>query len=182
MRLGYNTNGFAHHRLEDALAVLAELGYASVALTLDHGALDPYDPGVHEQCDRVRRLLEKLRLRCVIETGARFLLDPRRKHQPTLLSEAPAERERRLDFLRRAIGLAQILDADAVSFWSGTPVGDAGEEAWWTRLVDGCRALCDEADKKNVRLAFEPEPNMFVDTMAKFAELYEGAWIIRVSA
>ena len=34
-RLGYNTNGLAHHRLDDALALLADSGYEGIALTLD---------------------------------------------------------------------------------------------------------------------------------------------------
>jgi L-ribulose-5-phosphate 3-epimerase len=35
LRFGYGMNGFADHRLDDALAVIAELGYAGVALTLN---------------------------------------------------------------------------------------------------------------------------------------------------
>ena len=37
MKLGYNTNGLAHHRLVDAIELLADLGYQSVAITLDAG-------------------------------------------------------------------------------------------------------------------------------------------------
>ncbi len=56
MRLGYNTNGLAHHRLLDAIALLADEGYESVALTLDAGALDPYEspPALALQVDSVR--------------------------------------------------------------------------------------------------------------------------------
>ena len=172
MLLGYNTNGFAHHRLEDALHILADLGYSSVAITLDYHALNPFDPDLSRQCERIGDLLAQLRLRCVIETGARYLLDPRRKHQPTLLGASEKERERRSDFLRRSIEIAQILNADAVSFWSGTPSEPAPENECWSRLVDGCRRLCDAAAKRDVRLAFEPEPGMFIDTMAKFEELH----------
>ena len=47
MRLGYNTNGLAHHRLLDAIDLLADEGYQSIAITLDASALDPYeDPQV----------------------------------------------------------------------------------------------------------------------------------------
>src|SRR3954447_14035675 len=102
MRLGYNTNGFAHHRLEDALTILAELGYESVALTLDWHALNPFEPDLLGRTYAVRRLLERLGLRCVIETGARFLLDARRKHQPTLLSRREEDWKERLEFLYRA--------------------------------------------------------------------------------
>ena len=41
MLLGYNTNGLAHHDLFDAVGLLAEIGYRSVAITIDHGALPP---------------------------------------------------------------------------------------------------------------------------------------------
>src|SRR5439155_19754352 len=83
------------------------------------------------------------------------------------------ERARRLDFLRRAVGIGHELGADAVSFWSGasrdgTPAADLLD-----RLAEGCGQLSDCAAKRSVRLAFEPEPGMFIDTMERFAELRE---------
>jgi L-ribulose-5-phosphate 3-epimerase len=173
MRLGYNTNGFAHHRLEDALSILAELSYRSVALTLDHHALNPYDPDTPRQLPVICDQLKRLGLAVVVETGARFLLDPRRKHQPTLLSADADQRARRLDFLCRAVDMAAALQAEAVSFWSGTATEPAEDALLMDRLVDGCRQLCAHAEERQVRLAFEPEPGMFLDTMTRWAELHE---------
>lgn len=171
MLLGYNTNGMAHHRLEDALPILTALGYRSVALTLDYHALDPFSETTARQKETVRRILERAGLRSVVETGARFLLDPWRKHQPTLLSRDEADRERRLDFLRRAVDLAADLGSDAVSFWSGRAEAPEDEEVLLGRLADGCALLCRHAERRGVRLAFEPEPGMLIDTMPRFAEL-----------
>jgi sugar phosphate isomerase/epimerase len=172
MRFGYNTNGFAHHPLEQTLAILAKLGYGSVAITLDHSCLNPFDPDAIAQAQRIRTLLEELQLRCVVETGARFLLDPWRKHQPTLLSSEASERRRRRDFLIRAVDLAVQLGADAVSFWSGTPQGEESYDILMQRLVKGCQCLCDHAAGVGMKLAFEPEPGMFIDSMPAFAELH----------
>jgi sugar phosphate isomerase/epimerase len=173
MLFGYNTNGFAHHHLEHALIALGKLRYRSVAITLDHHSLNPYDPAQLEMIPRTRGLLEFLHLRSVIETGARFLLDPWQKHQPTLLSRYSRCRKKRQEFIRLAIDIAKGLGADVVSLWSGTPLDNPEESILWKRLVDGCLHLCDYAEKPNIRLAFEPEPGMFIDTMTRFAELKE---------
>ena len=57
----YNTNGLAHHRLLDAIDLLADEGYSSVAITLDAGALDPYeDPSfLARQVQQVRSALDR---------------------------------------------------------------------------------------------------------------------------
>ena len=174
MFLGYNTNGFAHHRLEDAVEIIAELGYAGVGLTLDVHHLDPF---AEDPTGRIRILHGQFKthgLQCVIETGARFLLDSRRKHQPTLISATAEERGRRIKFLEDCIAYAGRgdLEAGCVSFWSGTAADDANEQESMKRLTDGCRFLADWAAVNGVRLAFEPEPGMFIDTMDKFAELH----------
>jgi sugar phosphate isomerase/epimerase len=173
MIYGYNTNGFAHHELEDALAILAGLGYGSIALTLDYHVLNPFEPNLPGRVADLRELLEELHLRSVVETGARFLLDPWRKHQPTLLSGEAAGREARLDFLRRAVRVAGELGSDAVSFWSGAAEDDAPPAVLMDRLAEGCHRLCEYAARRGVRLAFEPEPGMFIDTMDLFAVLRE---------
>ncbi|MBL1067786.1 sugar phosphate isomerase/epimerase [Streptomyces sp. 7-21] len=171
LRFGYGTNGFASHRLTDALDVIAGLGYDGVALTVDHPHLDPFASDVAAQTAAVRRRLEALGLAVVVETGARYALDPWRKHQPNLVSAEPEGRERRVDLLRRAVRIAEDLGAEAVSFWSGTPPRGTSEEEGWQRLVPGVAAVVEEAERRGVVCAFEPEPGMFVDTLDGVLEL-----------
>lgn len=175
--LGYNTNGLAHHRLDEALVGLAELGYRGVAITPDVGGLDPYRPRPGEVRELAGRARE-LGLALAVETGARFLLDPRRKHRPSLLEASAAERERRVDFLRRSVDLAAELGAGVVSIWSGSAPGGeradsgaAAPEELWDRLCRGIEAALGHARSRNVRLAFEPEPGMFVERPAGYLEL-----------
>ena len=175
MRLGYNTNGLAHHRLLDAIELLADEGYSSVAITLDAGALDPYEePAIlARQVQQVRVALDRYGLARVVETGARYLLNPRAKHDPTLMDPNPARRESRCDFLRRSIDLAKALGADAVSFWSGRSPEPVNEAEGIARLAEALKPVIGHAERFAVPLAFEPEPGMFIDTLARFASLDE---------
>jgi sugar phosphate isomerase/epimerase len=174
MRLGYNTNGLAHHDLIDALELLADLGYRSVAITMDHGALNPFREQVlRTQLPEVRATLIRHNMSNVIETGARYLLNPRVKHEPTLMSEHAADRQVRIDFLCRAIDIAAELQSDCVSCWSGILRSPLTAEDGMRRLCDGLRPVLEHAERRNVVIGFEPEPGMFIATMADFAHLLQ---------
>jgi L-ribulose-5-phosphate 3-epimerase len=171
MLLAYNTNGLAHHDLLDAIRLLADIGYQGISITLDHGALNPYDEQLDAQLAAVAAALEQHHLRCVIETGARFLLDPRTKHEPTVVTADSAGRARRVDFLCRAIDIAAHLNADCVSLWSGVVHDGAGRLEAMSHLVEGLSTVLAHADEKAVNLAFEPEPGMLIDTLASYEKL-----------
>jgi sugar phosphate isomerase/epimerase len=161
MRFAYNTNGLQNHRLDHALGLLAEAGYDGVALTLDHCHLDPLAPMLSKRALMLRAQLADLGLGSVVETGARFLLDPRRKHEPTLVSPTQAERDRRIEFLCEAIDVAHVLGSECVSFFAGIPHELPAAEARAV-LLDGIERLRDYARVREVVIALEPEPGMAI--------------------
>ncbi|MDR6787706.1 sugar phosphate isomerase/epimerase [Sphingomonas sp. BE138] len=171
LRFAYNTNGAANHRLDDALRLIADCGYDGVALTLDHHHLDPFAPTWERETERIAALLADLRLGSVIETGARYLLDPRRKHEPTLLAPEADGRARRVAFLHRALDIAAMLGSETVSFWAGVPQPgvDRAEAHRW--LDEGVARVLDHAEKAGVDASFEPEPGMLVETVADYDAL-----------
>jgi L-ribulose-5-phosphate 3-epimerase len=165
---GYVTNGFRDHFLEDIFTILAELGYRGVGITLDVGHLHPYRSG-RAEVEAVRESLQKYGLQPVVETGARYVLDPRRKHWPTLISAVG--REWRRDFLHKGLEIAQGLGAKVVSLWSGARDPAVDREASWRFLVEGVSALEKDARARGLVLGFEPEPGMFVSDLAGYREL-----------
>ncbi|MBE9571000.1 MAG: sugar phosphate isomerase/epimerase [Proteobacteria bacterium] len=169
--LGYNTNGFNCHCLKSTLEIIAGLGYRCVAITLDHCALNPYQPDLEQEIESVKGMLKQYDLSCVIETGARFLLDPWHKHEPTLISGESKRRKYRLDFLKKAVNIGAKLDAKAISFWSGKKSENVDDENAWKWLVSGCRELSACAEKQGIPLAFEPEPGMFIETLYEYQKL-----------
>ncbi len=171
LRFAYNTNGTANHRLDDAIDLIAEAGYQGVALTLDIHHLDPFAENWLQEAQRVSSRLQRLGLGSVIETGARFLLDPKAKHEPTLVSGDAAGRARRTGFLKRAVDIAAILHSEAVSFWAGVPKPgiDPDEARGWLR--EGLTEVVAYAAEQKVVACLEPEPGMLIETLDDYAAL-----------
>jgi sugar phosphate isomerase/epimerase len=167
MFLGYNTNGMAHHDLFEAVELMSEIGYRGAAITIDHGALWPRDKGIGKNIIRLKNLLRDLEMHSAIETGARFLLDPRVKHEPTLVSADP---RRRIDFYKYAVDCAAELGSDCVSLWSGTVRDGVSRHEAEKRLARGLDEVLDYAAGQGVVIALEPEPGMLIDSTGRFED------------
>lgn len=172
MLLGYNTNGLAHHDPQQALELLADIGYQSVALTLDHQWLNPFHADWRRQLQQLAQLLPQLGLACTLETGARFLLDPRRKHWPPLVV-TPALAEPRRNLIRHAMEVAGPLGAKVISIWSGTAPDGLDDQTVLDNLTANLELLLREAERYDVILGFEPEPGMAIDTMRRWERLQQ---------
>lgn len=171
LRFGYGSNGLADLRLDDALRLLADLGYDGVGLTLDHMHLDPLAPGLAARTRRLAHRLDDLGLGVTVETGARYVLDPRRKHGPSLLDPDPDGRARRVDLLIRSVRVAADLGAHAVHCFSGTLPDGTDEDTGWNRLAEALTPVLEAADAAGVPLAVEPEPGHLLATLADFHHL-----------
>lgn len=172
LKIGYISNGFADHSLEQMAELLRRFGYQGIGITLGFPHLDPFHVS-RARLAEVRRLLEAGALEPVIETGARYVLDPHRKHRPSLVSVDAKGREQRIAYYRRAVEIAAELGAPLVSLWSGTPQPGIHADRSWTRLVEGLRTVCDYAAERGVQIGFEPEPGMFVENLAGWRSLRE---------
>ncbi|WP_255950651.1 sugar phosphate isomerase/epimerase family protein [Streptomyces odontomachi] len=171
LRFGYGTNGLTDLRLDDALGLLADLGYRGVGLTLDHMHLDPLAPDLADRTRRVARRLDRLGLGVTVETGARYVLDARRKHGPALLDPDPEGRAARADLLIRAVRVGAELGAHAVHCFSGITPDGTDEPTAWKRLADAFAPVLDAAGAAGMPLAVEPEPGHLVATLADFHRL-----------
>ncbi|MEV0010571.1 sugar phosphate isomerase/epimerase family protein [Streptomyces sp. NPDC051840] len=171
LRFGYGTNGLTDLRLDDALGLLADLGYDGVGLTLDHMHLDPLADDLPARTRRLARRLTALGLGVTVETGARYVLDPRRKHGPSLLDPDPDGRAARVGLLLTAVEVAAGLGAHAVHCFSGIlPPGTTPDTAW-NRLTDALAPVLDACHRAGISLAIEPEPGHLLATLADFHQL-----------
>jgi sugar phosphate isomerase/epimerase len=171
LRAAYGTNGLTDLRLTDALALLADLGYDGVALTLDHMHLDPLAPDLAARTREVAARAARLGLATAVETGARYVLDPRRKHGPTLLDHDPEARAVRAGLLRTAVRVAADLGATAVHCFSGTPPDGTPGDLAYKRLAEALTPVLEAAGDAGVPLAVEPEPGHLLGDLAGFHRL-----------
>jgi sugar phosphate isomerase/epimerase len=172
MKLAYNSNGWRGRSIAATAEALARLGYDAIELSPQRDQFGP-ETWSQAEAERISTIVSNAGLQiCNLHVGASDLLGADILHEPWLISRSADDRGRRLDLNRRAIDFAAALGTNLVCFTSGPlpPLASAGES--WQRLADGVMECLAHAAAHGIRIAIEPEPELFIRSSMDFLELY----------
>lgn len=176
MDLSFASNAFKRNTLEEAIDLLAAIGYRGVELMADlhHAHPDALTP--QRSRDLRKRLADHGMFVSNVNAFTGFACGtdarPGDTYHPTWLESDLTYRQRRIDHTRRCIEVAAAFDCRTISLQPGGPlIGTplTREEAG-RRFADGIAACLDTARSHDVLLAVEPEPGLFIQTTQEYLD------------
>jgi sugar phosphate isomerase/epimerase len=170
IRLAFSSNAFKKNTLNEAIDSIAAIGYRGVEVMADVPHALPAKLNADGR-QKILRRIESTGLRAS-NVNAFTLFACGDTYHPTWIEEDPRLRETRIEHTIGAIQLAAAIGAATVSLQPGGPLigtslsrDQAGE-----RFAEGLSRVLPEAQKRNVILAVEPEPGLFIETAGEYLE------------
>ena len=168
MPLAFSTNAFKKNTIFEAVDAIAAIGYTGVELMADVPHAHPTSFTV-DQRDKLHRQLARLNITVSNVNAFTHFADGDTYH-PTWIEDDAARREVRVVHTLNSITLAAEFKAKTLSLQPGGPtIGTtitrplAGQ-----RFAEGLSRVLPSAREKNVILAIEPEPGLFIETAAEY--------------
>jgi len=170
IRLSYSTFGLTNLDFLDAIDAVDRAGYEGIEISFHRDQFNPFNID-DDYLAAVRQRLAARRVKAACVATASHFFDPHRPHEPSLMALEKAARKRRIDLVKRGIHVARKLGVNLVTFGSGflrddhvaNPQVDPGE-----LLVDSIHECLREIrGDEDMTLLIEPEPGMYIETMAE---------------
>jgi sugar phosphate isomerase/epimerase len=169
-RLAFSTNAFKKNTLDEAIDFIAGIGYGGVELMADlHHAYPPTMDAARRSQTQRHLAVEKLP---VSNINAFTLFACGDTYHPTWIEDDAAQREARIEHTLNCIDLAADFGARTISLQPGGPtIGTTiSRDLAAQRYAEGLTRVLPRAKEKNLILAIEPEPGLFIETAAEYLE------------
>jgi len=170
LQLAFSTNAFKKNTLEQAIDAIAAIGYRGVEIMADLPHAYPPDmPPARRQA-----VLSQIRDRGmrVSNVNAFTLFAQGDTYHPTWIEDDPKKRELRVIHTMACIELAYDLGAKTMSLQPGGPLIGTSitRDLAAARFAEGLCRVLPIAQARNIILAIEPEPGLFIETAAEYLE------------
>jgi len=168
IKLSYCTFGLTALSLPDAIAAVHRAGYPGIELSFHREQFNPFNLD-HGALARLRRLFDSISLTPACVATASHFFTPSRPHEPSLISIDLAGRKRRIDLVKRGIGVARQLGIPLVTFGSGfvraEHIANPGVDPGGLLSDSIHRCLQEIGANEDITLLIEPEPGMYIETV-----------------
>jgi len=167
-RLAFSTNAFKQTDVFDAVRTIADVDCSGAEIMADAPHMRP-DAFTDAQATELASLLADLGLTVSnVNNFTGFALDGGDTYHPTWVEPDARDRQRRIDFTRRAIELTKQIGGDRVSLQPGGPYVGHDLEELNTMFADGIAACLDHARSHGIQLGIEPEPGLLIERADQF--------------
>jgi len=170
IHLSYSTFGLTNLDFLEAIDVVDKAGYPGIEISFHRDQFNPFDIS-DEDIANVGKKLASARVKAACVATASHFFTPQRPHEPSLMTPDLAGRKRRINLVKRGIHVARKLGVSLVTFGSGF----IRDEHVSNPSVNPRELLVDSIHEclgaihpdEDITLLIEPEPGMFIETMAQ---------------
>lgn len=173
MKLAFSTNAYLNFSFPETAARLAKLGYRGLELMADvPHAWPAYLLESQKQVIRDAMHQHQLQFSNVNAFMMHAVNDHRQKYwHPSWIEPDVHYRQVRIDHTMRALSLAKELGAPCVTTEPGGPVEKGTKWADALKLfVEMLKPVVEHAEKVQVPLLIEPEPDLLIETADQYLE------------
>ena len=173
MKLAYSTNAFKRYSLNDAIRMIAEIGYEGIELLCDSPHAYPpifQDKEIHS----FKNQIAKFRL-VISNLNAFTLYSISDVYHPSWIEDDKVSRELRITHTINCIKLAKKIGAKNLSTEPGGPVmGRKTNMKYLEKLfMEGLNRVVPIAEEENIKILIEPEPNLLLENSNQFLNFIE---------
>ena len=172
MKLAFSTNAFKKYSLEEAIKVIAGLGYDGVEILAD--VPHAYPPLEESQIKSIKDTISNCKTE-ISNINSFTLYAITDVYHPSWIENDEALRELRIQHTIRCIELAKKIGAKSISTEPGGPVPVGRNNSDWDYLkelfVKGLNRVAAIAEKMEVEVLVEPEPNLLLENSTQFLDV-----------
>jgi len=172
MQLAFSTNAYLNHSFADTCARLAGIGYRGVEIMADvPHAWPAYLLPEHKRAIRAALDANKLAISNVNAFMMHAVNDHRQKYwHPSWIEPDRNYRQVRIDHTKRALTLAKELGAPCITTEPGGPLEGRPWGEMLNLFVEMLKPVVEHAEKEQVLLLVEPEPDLLIETADQYLE------------
>ena len=173
MKLAYSTNAFKRYSLNEAIRMIAEIGYEGIELLCD--TPHAYPPTFQDkEIYSFKNQIAKFRLD-ISNLNAFTLYSISDVYHPSWIEDDKASRELRIIHTINCIKLAKKIGVKNLSTEPGGPVSESKTNIKYLEnlFMEGLNRVVPIAEQENIIILIEPEPNLLLENSNQFLNFIE---------